>query len=206
MTNLIPHALRRADVDPDPILQFSTWLKEAEQTGHPHPNAMTLSTADFNGRPSARIVLLRGIDEGGFVFFTNYESRKGHELSGNPAASLLFHWPALARQVRVEGRAEQISAEESDSYFASRPRGHQLEAHASAQSQIIPDRDDLEKKFTAMDRRFASREVPRPRHWGGYRVIPEQIEFWQEGVHRLHDRLLYHRNVKGDWAIERLAP
>jgi len=206
MSDTLPSLLRRATLNPDPTRQFGIWLEEAEQAGLPHPNAMTLATADGEGVPTGRIVLLRGFDQSGFVFFTNYESRKGHELSENPVAALLFHWPALARQVRIEGRVEQVSKEESDVYFAGRPRGHQLEAHASAQSRVIPDRDFLEEKFTSADRKYQNRKVPRPPHWGGYRVIPDRIEFWQEGDHRLHDRLRYRRDKEHSWQIERLSP
>lgn len=206
MNGQLPPTLRRTDLDPDPLLQFGLWLAEAERTGLPHPNAMTLATAGQTGEPSARIVLLRGLDTRGFVFFTNYESRKGLELSENPVAALLFHWPALARQVRIEGRVEQVSATESDAYFAQRPRGHQLEAHASPQSRVIAGRESLVQQFTETEQQFAGQDVPRPVHWGGYRVIPRMIEFWQEGEHRLHDRFRYQRDAKGSWQIDRLAP
>lgn len=198
--------LRRTDIDPDPIRQFGRWLKDAEKTGQPHPNAMTLATADGQSNPAARIVLLRGLDRRGFVFFTSYDSRKGQDLSENPAAALLFHWPAFNRQVRVEGRVERVSAEESDDYFARRPRGHQLEAHASPQSRVITDRAFLEKQFTAVGEKFEGQAVPRPQNWGGYRVIPETIELWQEREDRLHDRIRYRRAAAGAWKTERLAP
>lgn len=190
---------------PDPVVQFRNWFREAEQAGAPQPEAMTLATADRQGRPSARIVLLRGVDERGFVFFTNYTSRKGEELQANPAAALLFYWPEISRQVRIEGRVAPLDPAASDTYFAGRPRGSQLGAHASPQSRTIPDRALLERQYDEITRKFANREVPRPGHWGGYRLIPEEIEFWQQGEHRLHDRLRYRRREKG-WSVERLAP
>jgi len=190
---------------PDPVVQFRNWFREAEQAGAPQPEAMTLATADRQGRPSARIVLLRGVDERGFVFFTNYTSRKGEELRDNPAAALLFYWPEISRQVRIEGRVAPLDPAASDTYFAGRPRGSQLGAHASPQSRTIPDRALLERQYDEITRKFANREVPRPGHWGGYRLIPEEIEFWQQGEHRLHDRLRYRRREKG-WSVERLAP
>lgn len=206
MAENIPISLRKADIDPDPIRQFGRWLHDAGQSGGPQPDAMTLATADREGRPAARIVLLRGLDQRGFVFFTNYRSRKGEELEQNPAAALVFHWPELARQVRIEGRVEQVAPEESDIYFASRPREHKLGAHASPQSRAIPDRNFLEIRFKQAEQRFANRAVPRPPHWGGYRLVPDLVEFWQQGEHRLHDRLRYRRDTDGTWAIERLAP
>ena len=198
--------LRRADIDPDPIKQFYRWLQDAEQAELPQPNAMTLATSSRQGKPSARIVLLRGFDKRGFAFFTNYESRKGLELLENPYAALVFCWLPLARQIRIEGRLERLEPGESDLYFANRPRGHQLEAHASPQSQIIPDRVCLIKQFEDVTRRFDGMDVPRPPHWGGYRIIPEMLEFWQEGEHRLHDRLRYRQNGFDEWVVERLSP
>ena len=200
-------SLRKTDLDIDPIRQFRKWQEEAERDIGPDASAMmTLATADKDGNPAARVVLLRGLDERGFVFFTSYASRKANELRENPAAALLFHWPQLARQVRIEGRVEKISPEESDAYFAGRPRGHQLEAHSSAQSRIIENREVLEVQFKQAEQRFAGQEVPCPSDWGGYRLTPQVLEFWQQGEHRLHDRLRY-RRVDGDsWAIERLAP
>jgi len=190
----------------DPISQFRDWLQEAEQSKVPEPEAMTLATAGRKGRPSARIVLLRGVDDRGFVFFTNYESRKAQELKANPAAALVFSWPPLARQVRIEGRIEPLEEGASDAYFAIRPRSHQLSAHASPQSQVIPNREFLDQRFVESTRRFAGQEVPRPRYWGGFRLVPDLLEFWEEGEHRLHDRLRYRRKPGGDWVIERLAP
>jgi len=194
------------NMDPDPIQQFISWFQEAEQARVPQPEAMTLATASRTGKPSARLVLLRGVDERGFVFFTNYESRKGQDLRENRVAALVFYWLPLSRQVRVEGRVEPLSAPESDAYFAQRPRGHQIEAHASPQSQVIKDRAFLEQRFKDAARRFEGWDVPRPRHWGGYRVVPEVVEFWLEGEHRLHDRLRYRRDNANRWVIERLAP
>jgi len=193
-------------MDPDPIKQFVRWFAGAEQAGLPLANAMTLATADKQGKPSARMVLLKDVDARGFVFYTNYQGRKAHDLHDNPFAALVFYWQPLSRQVRVEGPVEKVAPDESDRYFASRPRGHQLEAHASAQSRVIPDRDFLEEKFTSADRKYQNRKVPRPPHWGGYRVIPDRIEFWQEGDHRLHDRLRYRRDKEHSWQIERLSP
>jgi len=198
--------LRRSDLDPDPISQFGRWFREAEQAGMPLPNAMALATATRTGKPSARMVLLKEVDESGFVFFTNFGSRKGEELRGNPLAALVFHWLPLFRQVRVEGRVEVVGAANADAYFASRPRGSQIEAHASPQSEVIEERAVLERQFAEVSRQFDGREVPRPEHWGGYRLVPDVLEFWQEGENRLHDRLRYRRDATGNWLIERLAP
>jgi pyridoxamine 5'-phosphate oxidase len=167
---------------------------------------MMLATSSRQSRPAARIVLLRGVDDRGFVFFTNYESRKAQDLRESPFAALVFFWAQLSRQVRVEGRVETLEAVDSDRYFSNRPRGHQLEAHASPQSEVIKDRTVLEKTFEDVTREFLGAEVPRPLHWGGYRVVPDSLEFWQEGENRLHDRIRYRRNDTGPWKIERLAP
>ena len=193
-------------LDPDPFKQFSRWFAEAEQAELPLHNAMTLATASRAGKPSARMVLLKEVDARGFVFYTNYQGRKARELKENPFASLVFYWQPLSRQVRVEGAVERVAADESDRYFASRPRGHQLEAHASSQSQVIKDRGFLEEQFKTFTQMFAGQEIPRPAHWGGYRLLPETLEFWQEGEHRLHDRLRYRRVDDDQWVIERLAP
>jgi pyridoxamine 5'-phosphate oxidase len=198
--------LRRDSLDPDPFRQFTRWLHDAEQAELPLPNAMTLATSNRQGKPSARMVLLKGVDERGFAFFTNQESRKAHELLENPFAALVFYWQPLSRQVRIEGVVEKLGASEADAYFARRPRGHQIEAHASPQSQVIKDRLFLEKQFADVAQTFEGQGVPRPPHWGGYRVVPELLEFWQEGQHRLHDRLRYRRDRADNWVIERLAP
>jgi pyridoxamine 5'-phosphate oxidase len=199
-------SLGERDLDPDPIRQFGLWFEHAAQSDIPESNAMALATATSDGRPSARMVLLRGIDERGFAFFTNYESRKARELDGNPFAALVFFWHDLERQVRVEGRVERVSAEESDRYFQSRPRGAQLGAWASPQSEVVIGRDVLEKRFDELEREHAERDIPRPPNWGGYRLVPDSIEFWQGRPNRLHDRLRFTRREQGGWIIERLAP
>ncbi|ABE32193.1 pyridoxamine 5'-phosphate oxidase [Paraburkholderia xenovorans LB400] len=194
------------DVDRNPFRQFDTWFKQAVDAQLPEPNTMTLATVDPRGRPSARIVLIKGVDERGFVFFTNYESRKGRELAANPYASLLFYWIELERQVRVEGRIVKTSAEESDGYFASRPLGSRIGAWASNQSQVIESRSQLETREREFSLLYGD-QPPRPPHWGGYRLVPEAIEFWQGRPSRLHDRLLYTRSDEhSDWQISRLSP
>jgi pyridoxamine 5'-phosphate oxidase len=192
--------------DPDPFKQFARWFADAEQAELPLHNAMTLATASREGKPSARMVLLKEVDARGFIFYTNYQGRKAQELKENPFASLVFYWQPLSRQVRVEGAVEMVASDESDRYFTSRPRGHQLEAHTSVQSQVIKDRVFLEEQFKVFTQTFADQEVPRPENWGGYRLIPDTLEFWQEGDHRLHDRLRYRREDNDQWVIERLAP
>jgi pyridoxamine 5'-phosphate oxidase len=195
-----------ADADHDPIRQFETWFQQAVDAKLPEPNTMTLATVDPRGRPSARIVLIKGVDERGFVFFTNYESRKGRELAANPYASLLFYWIELERQVRVEGRIVKTSEQESDAYFASRPLGSRIGAWASNQSQPIESRSQLEIREREISLQYGD-QPPRPPHWGGYRLVPETIEFWQGRPSRLHDRLLYTRaSENGDWQISRLSP
>ncbi|MDX2100328.1 MAG: pyridoxamine 5'-phosphate oxidase [Leptolyngbyaceae cyanobacterium bins.59] len=198
--------LSESEVHPDPIRQFQEWFDQALAAQLPEPNAMTLATATREGIPSARIVLLKGFDERGFTFFTNYESRKGQELADNPQAVLVFLWHGLERQVRIEGTVEKVSPEESDEYFHSRPHASQLGAWVSHQSQVIADRDILTQELNALNDRYQDQEIPRPPHWGGYRVQPMLIEFWQGRPSRLHDRLCYRRLVDSRWKIERLSP
>ena len=197
--------LRESDAEVDPIEQFRGWFDEALAAKLHEPNAMTLDTATPEGRPSARVVLLKGFDERGFVFYTNYEGRKARELEINPNCALVFYWGELERQVRVEGLAGRISDGESDAYFAGRPRGSQLGAWASEQSRPVRDRGALEVRLRELEAVYEGREVPRPPFWGGYRVEPEAIEFWQGRETRLHDRLRYRRS-NGRWRCERLQP
>jgi len=189
----------------DPVAMFETWYADAVRSGALFPDAMTLATATADGRPSARIVLYKGVKDGGIFFVTNYESRKAAELEQNPRAALVFFWAALERQLRVEGSVERARGEDSDAYFQSRPRESQLGAWASPQSRAIASRDELERRFEEFERRFAGRDVERPASWGGYRLVPEMFEFWSSREHRLHDRLRYERTA-GGWRTERLAP
>lgn len=197
-------SLDETSADPDPIRQFHLWFQQALDAQLPEPNTMTVATVDANGQPSARIVLIKEVDERGFVFYTNYESRKGRNLAVNPKASLLFYWIELERQVRVEGIVEKTSGEQSDAYFHSRPLGSRIGAWASEQSREIASRAQLEAREQSVVERFGA-HPPRPPHWGGYRLAPNSIEFWQGRPSRLHDRLLYTRE-DGGWRISRLAP
>jgi len=198
--------LKESDIDPNPIEQFRTWFDEALASNLHEPNAMTLATATPDGRPSARIVLLKGFDDRGFVFYTNYEGRKGEELEANPYCALLFYWGDLERQVRIEGQVCRVPDKESDAYFAGRPRGSQLGAWASEQSRPVRGRGPLEKRLRELEAEYEGREVPRPPFWGGYRVEPQTIEFWQGRENRVHDRLVYRRSEDRGWRRERLQP
>ena len=196
--------LAEAQADPDPLRQFESWFDDALRAKLPLPNAMTLATTAASGAPTARIVLLKGTDRGGFVFYTNYRSRKGQEIEAKSSACLLFLWSDLERQIRIEGEVEKVSAADSDAYFATRPLGARLSAWASNQSEIVPSRQVLERAMEDARRRHGD-NPPRPPHWGGYRLLPRAIEFWQGRADRLHDRLLYERAGAG-WKIKRLAP
>lgn len=196
--------LAEADALPDPFAQFERWFREALAADLPLANAMTLATVTPQGAPDARVVLLKGVEDGAFVFYTNYESRKGRQLAGRPEACLVFLWTQLERQVRIEGAVTKVTAAESDAYFASRPAGSRLSAWASAQSSVVSGRAELEESVRRMQARHGD-APPRPPHWGGYRVTPARIEFWQGRENRLHDRLLYARAASG-WTVERLAP
>jgi pyridoxamine 5'-phosphate oxidase len=213
--SLDPAAIRRdyrlgllteADTAADPIAQFSRWFDDAIKAAVPEPNAMTLATVDSAGQPSARIVLLKGFDERGFVFFTNYLSRKGQELSANPKAGLLFFWPALERQIRIDGEVSMTSRQESEVYFHTRPLSSQIGALASQQSRVITSRATLDQLAADLTRELAGKPIPVPDYWGGYRLAPTAVEFWQGRESRLHDRLLYTRAGVDGWKIERLSP
>lgn len=198
--------LREEDVDPDPVRQFTAWFEQAANAGVSQPEAAALATASTDAAPSVRMVLVKRAGDDGFVFFTNYESRKGGELSANPRAALLFHWEPFGRQVRIEGRVARTTREESEAYAHSRPRGSQLSALASPQSRAVESREFLERRVGELDERHAGAAVPLPAHWGGFRVTPERFEFWQHRDNRLHDRLRYTPGSEGSWRIERLAP
>jgi pyridoxamine 5'-phosphate oxidase len=200
------HGLRRGDLDPDPIKQFSIWFTAALEAGIRDANAMSIATATTDGKPTVRIVLLKTFDIDGFVFFTNYESEKGKQLEANPWAALAFYWVEVARQIRIEGAVEKTSREESARYFHSRPVGSQLSAWVSRQSEVVDGRRVLDARLAEMTERFDKKEVPLPPHWGGYRVKPARMEFWQGRPNRLHDRFRYSKKNSGAWSIDRLAP
>lgn len=202
----IGEGLRRADLDPDPIKQFGHWFAAAIAAGIHDANAMVLATATKEGKPSARVVLLKDFDERGFVFYTNYASEKGRELEENPRAALVLYWMEVERQIRIDGTIEKTSREESEQYFHTRPAGAQLGAWASRQSEVIDARRVLDARLEEMSQRFAEGEIPLPPHWGGYRLKPDRIEFWQGRPNRLHDRFRYSRQADGSWSIDRLAP
>ncbi len=198
-------SLSENDVSDNPLTQFATWFEQAMKAEVPELNAMSLSTVNAEGKPSSRIVLIKEFDQRGFSWFTNYDSRKGQELEQNPHAALLFFWSALERQVRIEGRIEKISVQENDTYFHSRPLGSRQSALASAQSQVIASREALEQQLAEVVNQYGE-TPPRPEHWGGYRLVPNLVEFWQGRSSRLHDRIVYHRLEDGSWEIQRLQP
>ncbi len=198
--------LRKRDVDPDPLEQFRDWFEQAREAGVREPEAVALATATPDGRPSVRMVLLKRADPDGFVFFSNYESRKSDELAANPRAALMFHWDALGRQVRIEGPVVQVSPDETAEYVRSRSRASRLSAMASPQSRPVADREQLERRVTELGARYEGSELPVPDNWGGFRLMPESYEFWQHRADRLHDRLHYTPAPGGGWTIERLAP
>jgi pyridoxamine 5'-phosphate oxidase len=204
--NYTKAGLSEADIAANPFVQFQTWFDQALAAALPEPNAMTLATATPEGKPSARVVLLKGFDDRGFVFYTNYNSTKGRQLQANAQAALVFWWAQLERQVRLEGTIVPVAATEADSYFASRPRGSQLGAWASPQSDLVESREVLETRLQHLEQEYRDRDIPRPPHWGGFCLIPDRIEFWQGRPNRLHDRLNYRRDRRGQWQIERLAP
>ncbi len=197
-------ALSEEDLNSDPLAELRAWIERARNDGLPEPGAMCLATVGGEAQPSARMVLLRGLDSG-LVFFTSYGSRNGRDLAANPRAAAVFYWPQIQRQIRIEGRIEQVAESESDAYFASRPRGHQLSAWASEQSDILDSREILERRLEDFDLRFGGQSVPRPHSWGGYRLIPHRIEFWQGRVNRMHDRLEFTR-TGAEWQLHRLSP
>ena len=198
--------LREADVDPDPVAQFAVWFEQAADAGVPAPEAAAVATAGADGAPSVRMVLVKRADASGFVFYTNYDSRKGQELAVNPLAALLFYWSPLNRQVRIEGPAQRLPVQETATYIRSRARGSQLSALASPQSRPIESRAVLEQRVAELADRYAGVELPMPESWGGFRLVPETFEFWQQRDDRLHDRLRYSRTAGSDWRLERLAP
>jgi pyridoxamine 5'-phosphate oxidase len=204
--NYAREGLDEAQADPDPFKQFAIWFAEAQADEHTEQNAMVVATADADGAPTARMVLLKGLDNRGFIYYTNYESQKGRALTENPRAALLFYWPELERQIRITGDVERLSREESERYFHSRPRGSQVGSAVSRQSSVVPDRAALEAAYQQFEREHEGKEIPLPSYWGGYRVLPITFEFWQGRPNRLHDRLRYVKEPDGTWRIERLSP
>lgn len=202
----IVKGLSEDEVDPDPIKQFAAWFKDAEASESRHPEAVTLSTATPDGKPSARAVLMKGFDEKGFRFYTNYDSRKGGEIADNPYVVMSFLWKGLERQVIIEGAVEKLSREESNAYFQTRPRGSRVGAWASTQSKELRGREELEQRVEKFEKEFAGGDVPLPPNWGGFLLKPDRIEFWQGRISRLHDRILYTRNDAAAWSISRLSP
>ncbi len=199
------HFLSENSIDKNPFRQFSIWYNHALESNFIHPDAMTLATSSIHGKPSARIVLLKGFDENGFIFYTNYGSRKGKELTENPFASLLFYWDKIDKQVRIEGTVKKVSLKESEEYFHSRPRGSQLGALVSAQSSVLGNREEIENEYKELEKKYEGKEIPLPDNWGGFILKPVCFEFWQSRENRLHDRIRYSRSDSG-WKIERLAP
>jgi pyridoxamine 5'-phosphate oxidase len=195
-----------SDLNPDPLVEFTAWFEAAKAAGATRPDAMVLATATTAGQPSARMVFLRGFDARGWVFYTNYDSRKGQEIKTNPSAALMFYWDAISRSVRIEGRMEKTSTAESERYFGSRPRESRLGAWASQQSRVIAGREVLDERMAQLNKDFRNRDVPLPPFWGGYRVVPECIEFWISRPSRLHDRFCYRKQVDGTWKIFQLSP
>jgi len=198
--------LETPDLHRDPVRQFDVWFKQALAANLPEPTAMTLATASRDGTPSARIVLLKGYDDRGFTFFTNYESAKGKELLENPRAALVFFWPELKHQIRISGTVSKVAREESETYFRLRPIGSRIGAWASRQSQVLRNREELDQRVAELTRQYEGKDVPLPPHWGGYRLAPETFEFWQGRESRLHDRFRYQRVSEREWKIERLSP
>ena len=198
--------LDECDLDSDPVRQFGVWYKNAQEAEHIHPNAFTLASTSESGQPAARMLLLKDFDDRGFVFYTNIESRKGEELKANPKAAMCFWWDKLERQVRIEGSIEEVSSDEADEYFASRPLGSKLGAWASPQSSVISGREELEQRYAELESKFGQGKIPRPPYWTGFRLIPDSIEFWQGRPNRLHDRIRYRFITDGKWLMERLAP
>lgn len=200
-------AFDEQNCETNPIVQFEKWFKEVQAIDNKEPNAMTLATSTADGRPSARIVLLKEVSDAGFVFYTNYTSRKAQDLETNPQCALTFYWSALERQVRVEGQARHVTQAESEAYFRTRPKGSQLGAWASHQSKVVASRDVLDAKLSDLESKYAGQEdIPLPEFWGGYRVVPDRVEFWQGRPNRMHDRIRYRRKGETEWVIDRLSP